>query len=51
MNGLRALEVQVESQDDGLGCGAQLRAQGSLCQAERQGLNAVSGVKWGESAF
>ena len=26
VNGLRALEVQVESQEDGLGCGAQLRA-------------------------
>ena len=45
MDSLRVLEVQVESREDGLGCGAQLRAQGSQCQAERQGLNAVSRVR------
>ena len=51
MISLRSLEVKVESQEDGVGCGDQPRAQGSLCQAEGQGLNAVGGVKWGESAF
>lgn len=45
MDSLRVLAVQGESREDGLGCGAQLRAQGSQCQAERQGLNAVSRVR------
>lgn len=47
-NNLKSLEIKVESQETGLGLRDQLRAQWSPCA---QGLDAVSRVRWGESAF